>query len=121
MFAGFFIQRPVFSTVTSLVIVIAGAVCIPLLPIAQFPELAPPTIAVSSFYVGANAQAVESSRFRPAESMPPGESDRPIVDPDRAPLIPQLRTVEHELRQRRQRGQRLRARLWPASLRWWRG
>ena len=39
----------------------AGAVCIPLLPVAQFPELAPPTIAVSSFYVGANAQAVESS------------------------------------------------------------
>jgi HAE1 family hydrophobic/amphiphilic exporter-1 len=61
LFADFFIQRPVFSTVTSLVIVIAGAVCIPLLPIAQFPELAPPTIAVSSFYVGANAQAVETS------------------------------------------------------------
>ena len=61
MFADFFIKRPVFSTVTSLFIVIAGAVCIPLLPIAQFPELAPPTIAVSSFYTGANAQAVESS------------------------------------------------------------
>ena len=61
MFADFFIKRPVFSTVTSLVIVIAGAVCIPLLPIAQFPELAPPTVAVTSFYVGANAQAVESS------------------------------------------------------------
>ena len=61
MFADFFIKRPVFSTVTSLVIVIAGAVCIPLLPVAQFPELAPPTVAVTSFYVGANAQAVESS------------------------------------------------------------
>ena len=61
MFADFFIKRPVFSTVTSLVIVIAGAVCIPILPIAQFPELAPPTVAVNSFYVGANAQAVESS------------------------------------------------------------
>jgi HAE1 family hydrophobic/amphiphilic exporter-1 len=61
LFADFFIKRPVFSTVTSLFIVIAGAVCIPFLPVAQFPELAPPTIAVSSFYVGANAQAVESS------------------------------------------------------------
>ena len=61
MFADFFIKRPVFSTVTSLFIVIAGAVCIPLLPVAQFPELAPPTIAVTSIYVGANAQAVESS------------------------------------------------------------
>ena len=52
MFADFFIKRPVFSTVTSLFIVIGGAVCIPLLPVAQFPELAPPTIAVSSFYIG---------------------------------------------------------------------
>jgi len=41
--------------------VIAGAVCIPFLPIAQFPELAPPQISVNAFYTGANAQAVESS------------------------------------------------------------
>jgi HAE1 family hydrophobic/amphiphilic exporter-1 len=61
LFADFFIKRPVFSTVTSLFIVIAGAVCIPLLPIAQFPELAPPQVAVNAFYIGANAQAVESS------------------------------------------------------------
>ncbi len=61
MFADFFIQRPVFSTVTSLFIVIAGAVCIPFLPIAQFPQLAPPQIAVNAFYTGANATAVESS------------------------------------------------------------
>src|SRR5580704_12311024 len=61
LFADFFIQRPVFSTVTSLFIVIAGAVCIPFLPIAQFPQLAPPQIAVSSVYIGANATAVESS------------------------------------------------------------
>ena len=61
MFADFFIQRPVFSTVTSLFIVIAGAVCIPLLPIAQFPELAPPQIQVACVYTGADATAVESS------------------------------------------------------------
>ena len=61
MFADFFIKRPVFSTVTSLFIVIAGAVCIPSLPIAQFPELAPPQIQVACGYTGANAQAVESS------------------------------------------------------------
>ena len=61
MFADFFIKRPVFSTVTSLFIVIAGAVCIPFLPIAQFPELAPPQISVTCYYTGANAQAVESS------------------------------------------------------------
>jgi hydrophobic/amphiphilic exporter-1 (mainly G- bacteria), HAE1 family len=61
VFADFFIKRPVFSTVSSLFIVIAGAVCIPFLPIAQFPQLAPPQISVNAFYTGANAQAVESS------------------------------------------------------------
>ena len=67
MFADFFIKRPVFSTVTSLFIVIAGGVCIPFLPIAQFPELAPPQISVSCFYTGANAQAVESAVTTPLE------------------------------------------------------
>ena len=61
MFSDFFIKRPVFSTVTSLFIVIAGAVCIPFLPVAQFPDLAPPQVSVSAFYTGANAVAVESS------------------------------------------------------------
>ncbi|HKD85133.1 MAG TPA: multidrug efflux RND transporter permease subunit [Terriglobales bacterium] len=61
MFSDFFIKRPVFSTVTSLFIVIAGAVCIPFLPVAQFPELAPPQISVNAVYIGANATAVESS------------------------------------------------------------
>ncbi len=61
MFSDFFIKRPVFSTVTSLFIVIAGAVCIPFLPIAQFPDLAPPQISVNAVYIGANATAVESS------------------------------------------------------------
>src|SRR5277367_4991388 len=61
LFSDFFIKRPVFSTVTSLFIVIAGAVCIPFLPVAQFPELAPPQVSVSASYTGANAQAVESS------------------------------------------------------------
>ncbi len=67
MFADFFIKRPVFSTVTSLFIVIAGAVCIPFLPIAQFPQLAPPQVSVNSFYTGANAQTVESAVTTPLE------------------------------------------------------
>jgi hydrophobic/amphiphilic exporter-1 (mainly G- bacteria), HAE1 family len=61
LFSDFFIKRPVFSTVTSLFIVIAGAVCIPFLPVAQFPDLAPPQVSVNAFYTGANAVAVESS------------------------------------------------------------
>jgi HAE1 family hydrophobic/amphiphilic exporter-1 len=67
MFADFFIKRPVFSTVSSLFIVIAGAVCIPFLPIAQFPQLAPPQVLVNSSYIGANAQAVESAVTTPLE------------------------------------------------------
>jgi HAE1 family hydrophobic/amphiphilic exporter-1 len=57
----FFIQRPVFSTVCALLIILAGAVCIPTLPIAQFPNLAPPQVGVSAVYTGASAQTVESA------------------------------------------------------------
>ncbi|HET7871887.1 MAG TPA: efflux RND transporter permease subunit, partial [Terriglobales bacterium] len=58
---SFFIRRPVFATVCSLLIVLAGAVSIPTLPIAQYPNLTPPTVTVSAFYTGANSQAVETS------------------------------------------------------------
>ena len=58
---NFFIRRPVFATVCSLLIVLAGAVAIPTLPIAEYPNLTPPTVSVSSFYTGANSQAVETS------------------------------------------------------------
>ncbi len=57
----FFIRRPVFATVCSLLIVLAGAVAIPTLPIAQYPNLTPPTVSVSASYTGANSQAVETS------------------------------------------------------------
>ncbi len=61
MFVDFFIRRPVFATVCSLLIILAGAVSIPSLPIAQFPSLAPPQVTVSSNYIGANASAVETT------------------------------------------------------------
>ncbi len=57
---NFFIRRPVFSIVCSLLVILAGAITIPTLPIAQFPQLAPPQVSVGAFYTGANAQAVES-------------------------------------------------------------
>ncbi len=60
MFVNFFIRRPVFATVCSLLIIMAGAITIPTLPIAQFPQLAPPQVSVGAFYNGANAQSVES-------------------------------------------------------------
>lgn len=67
MFVDFFIQRPVFATVCSLFIILAGAISIPLLPVAEFPNLAPPQVVVSSFYIGANAQTVESAVTIPLE------------------------------------------------------
>jgi len=63
----FFIRRPVFATVCALLIILGGAISIPTLPIAQFPNLAPPQVVVSSFYIGANAQTVESAVTIPLE------------------------------------------------------
>ncbi len=63
----FFIHRPVFSTVCALLIILAGATVIPTLPIAQFPDLAPPQVSVTSFYTGASAQTVESAVTTPLE------------------------------------------------------
>ena len=57
----FFIRRPIFATVCALLIVLAGAVCIPTLPISLYPELAPPQVVVSCNYIGANAKDVESA------------------------------------------------------------
>ena len=67
MFVDFFIHRPVFATVCALLIILAGAVCIPTLPIAMYPDLAPPTVTVTSSYVGANADTVEKAVTIPLE------------------------------------------------------
>ncbi|MGB8496265.1 MAG: multidrug efflux RND transporter permease subunit [Candidatus Acidiferrum sp.] len=67
MFVDFFIRRPVFATVCALLIILGGAISLPNLPIAQFPNLAPPQVVVSSNYIGANAQAVESAVTIPLE------------------------------------------------------
>ncbi|HET6176451.1 MAG TPA: multidrug efflux RND transporter permease subunit [Candidatus Sulfotelmatobacter sp.] len=67
MFVNFFINRPVFATVCALLIILAGAAVIPTLPIAQFPNLAPPQVGVTSVYIGASAQTVESAVTIPIE------------------------------------------------------
>lgn len=66
MFA-FFLNRPIFAAVLSAVILTIGIVAIPNLPISQFPQIAPPTIVVSSTYPGANASQVESAVTTPIE------------------------------------------------------
>ncbi len=67
MFVDTFIKRPILASVCSLVIILGGAIAIPTLPIAQFPELAPPTVQVSAFYTGASAETVETAVTTPIE------------------------------------------------------
>jgi hydrophobic/amphiphilic exporter-1 (mainly G- bacteria), HAE1 family len=67
MFVNFFIKRPVFAIVCALLIILAGSVVIPTLPISQFPNLAPPQVGVTSSYIGASAQTVESAVTIPLE------------------------------------------------------
>ena len=67
MFVDFFIRRPVFATVCALLIILGGVIAIPSLPVAQFPQLAPPQVQVTSSYIGANAQTVESAVTIPLE------------------------------------------------------
>ncbi len=63
----FFIHRPVFATVCALLIILAGAVVIPSLPISLYPQLAPPQVTVASAYIGANSSQVESAVTIPLE------------------------------------------------------
>jgi HAE1 family hydrophobic/amphiphilic exporter-1 len=67
LFVDFFIHRPVFATVCALLIILSGAVCIPNLPISMYPTLTPPTVVVSTNYVGANADTVEKAVTIPLE------------------------------------------------------
>jgi HAE1 family hydrophobic/amphiphilic exporter-1 len=67
MFVELFIRRPILAGVCSVVIVLAGALCIPALPIAQYPQIAPPQVVVSSIYIGANSEVVESAVTTPLE------------------------------------------------------
>ncbi len=67
MLSRFFIYRPIFATVISIVIVIAGAVSQRGLPIAKFPEMTPPTVRVTCAYPGANAQVVAETVAAPIE------------------------------------------------------
>jgi HAE1 family hydrophobic/amphiphilic exporter-1/multidrug efflux pump len=59
--ARYFIDRPIFAWVIAVVIMLAGLLAIRSLPVAQFPEIAPPTVTISTTYPGANAQTLEST------------------------------------------------------------
>ncbi len=65
--AHFFIDRPVFAAVLSIVTIIAGALAIFALPISQYPDIAPPTVTISTSYPGANADTVSKTVATPIE------------------------------------------------------
>jgi multidrug efflux pump len=68
----FFIDRPVFAIVLSVVFVLAGWVAVYTLPVAQYPEVTPPTVLVTAFYPGANAQTVRNTVAAPIEEQVSG-------------------------------------------------
>jgi HAE1 family hydrophobic/amphiphilic exporter-1/multidrug efflux pump len=70
--AGFFIDRPIFASVLSIVIVLVGLVSLHALPIAQFPEITPPVVQIDADYPGASAEVIADSVARPIEVQLPG-------------------------------------------------
>src|SRR6266550_6124290 len=67
MFSNFFINRPIFASVLSIVVTLAGGIAVFTLPIAQYPEITPPTVEVYASYPGANAQVVADTVAAPIE------------------------------------------------------
>lgn len=68
MFSKFFINRPIFATVIAIVMVLAGALCVFTLPVAQYPDLTPPTVMVTASYPGADAATVAQAIGVPIEA-----------------------------------------------------
>ena len=68
MFSRFFIDRPIFAAVISVFITIAGLAAMRVLPIAQYPEIAPPVVTVRAVYPGASAEVIEQTVAAPLEN-----------------------------------------------------
>lgn len=67
MFSKFFIDRPIFATVIALLMIFAGVLCVRTLPVAQYPDITPPTVMVSASYPGADAGTVARAVGVPIE------------------------------------------------------
>src|SRR5207253_4490074 len=67
VFSRFFIKRPIFATVLSIVITLGGALSVFTLPIAQFPRITPPTVSIQATYPGASAKDVAEAVAAPIE------------------------------------------------------
>ncbi len=67
MFSKFFISRPIFASVLSILVTLGGSIALLTLPVAQYPDIAPPTVEVSASYPGANAKVVADTVAAPIE------------------------------------------------------
>ena len=74
-FSRFFIDRPIFAAVVSIVIVVAGLIAIPLLPIGEYPDVVPPTVVVTATYPGANPKVIAETVSTPLEEQIIGAED----------------------------------------------
>jgi HAE1 family hydrophobic/amphiphilic exporter-1/multidrug efflux pump len=80
MFSKFFIERPIFATVLSLIIVLAGLAALRVLPVARYPEIAPPVVTVTAFYPGASAEVIERTVAAPIEEQVNGVENMLFMD-----------------------------------------
>ncbi len=75
MISRFFIDRPIFASVISIIVTLAGGIAVFSLPIAQYPEITPPTVQVSCAYPGANAEVIAGTVAAPIEQQVNGVED----------------------------------------------
>ncbi|MEZ8061167.1 MULTISPECIES: efflux RND transporter permease subunit [Vibrio] len=75
MLSRFFIQRPKFALVISIILTLAGAISLAILPVAEYPKISPPSVSVSAFYAGASAEVVEQAIADPIETSVNGVED----------------------------------------------
>lgn len=78
MFSRFFINRPIFATVLAILMILAGLLTVKSLPVAQYPDITPPTVFVSANYPGADAQTVSEAVGAPIEEQVNGVEGRCI-------------------------------------------
>ena len=71
MLSRFFIDRPIFAAVLSVFIILAGLAAMRVLPVAQYPEIAPPVVTVRAVYPGASAQVLEQTVAAPTNRRQP--------------------------------------------------
>ncbi|MBM7036910.1 efflux RND transporter permease subunit [Vibrio ulleungensis] len=75
MLSRFFIQRPKFALVISIILTLAGSISLMVLPVAEYPQISPPSVSVTAFYTGASAETVEEAIADPIETSVNGVED----------------------------------------------